>query len=119
MASPSSVAATMRKKGFAMTLTRENPGTYDPEFGFSGGSSQVFTVYGLLGNYNSVDRAQSARSDGTMIMVGDKKVTIEAGVVVPVAGDTITINGEAWVVVMVDAVNPQGVDLLYKLQVRK
>ena len=119
MATQASVIATMRKKGFAMTLTRENQGVYYPEFGFSGGSSEAFTVYGLLGNFNSVDRAQSARADGTMIMVGDKKVTIAAGTVSPVSGDTITINGEVWVVIMVDAVNPQGVDLFYKLQVRR
>lgn len=119
MSDQTEASADLREDGFPMTITRVAPGAYDPEFGFSGGSSQSFTVYGLLGNFNSVDRAQSARSDGTMIMVGDKKVTIEAGVVSPVAGDTITINGEAWVVIMADAVNPQGVDLLYKLQVRK
>lgn len=116
MATQSGVASTMRSKGFAMTLTQTTAGAYDPVTGFSGSISKTYTVYGVVGNYGI---GEFAKANGTTIQIGDKKATIGAGVVVPGTGDTLMINGEVWRVVMVDVVNPQGVDLLYKLQLRK
>jgi hypothetical protein len=113
MSDQSDVAADLRQDGFPMVLSRVTPGAYDPVTGFGAGVTEEWLVYGILGSYKGNEFAT-----GTVIKMGDKKAIVEAGVVAPAPGDTLTINGAIWKVITVDAVNPQGVDLMYRLQVR-
>lgn len=114
-----SIAKTLQSKGQAMVLTRVTGGVFDPVAGsVSGATTQNFTVYGITSNYSSITRIASANQPNSMILGGDKKAIISAGVVVPVPGDTLTIMGKVWTVIAVDALAPQGTDLLYTCQVR-
>ena len=81
----------------------------------TGGVTQTFTVYGITKNYSDGVK----NSAGTLIQRGDQKAIIDAVTVVPVPGDTLTIRGEVWSVVAVDCLDPQGVALLYNMQVRQ
>lgn len=115
-----SIQATLKSKGQAMTLTHTVAGVYDPVAGsMTGGSSQTTTVYGITTSYNSIARLASANKPDSMILAGDKLAIIDAVSVVPVPGDTLNIQGTAWKIIAVDAVDPAGTALLFKCQVRK
>lgn len=116
---PSDIAKTLQKKGQPMTLTRAIAGIFDPVTGgMPGGVTQTFTVYGITKNYNSMTRLSSQNDTNSLILIGDKQALIGA-TEKPVVGDTLTIMGEVWAVMAVDELSPQGVALMYYLQVRK
>lgn len=106
----------------AMTLSRSTDPAFDP---ISGGTLTVPTVqtwpiYGMLTNYNSMDRHTSQNKDGSLIQSGDMKALLEAVPgVIPLQGDKITVVGEAWQIVAVDTLKPAGVALMFKCQVRQ
>ena len=110
------IQATLKSKGQAMTLTHAVAGVYDPVAGsMTGGLSQTTTVYGITSSYGAgiTNRADS------LILAGDKLAIIDAVSVVPVPGDQLTIAGAVWSIIAVDAVDPAGVAMLFKCQVRK
>lgn len=109
-------AATMLKKtGTAMTLRVTTPGTYDPATGADSGETTTdYVCVGVLTNVSDY------LTDGTLIQVGDKVALIGATVAVrPKADDALVIGGDTWKVVNVKAVEPSGVPVLYKVQVRR
>jgi len=115
MATQSSVAETLRKKGFAMTLNHTTLGIYDPiTGGYSGSSLTSSTVYGIVKPFDSF----AANLEGSLIKAGDQQAVIE-GTVAPVVGDTMQIMSETWSVVNFDRISPQGETLLYKVHLRK
>lgn len=120
MATQASVAATMRKKGFAMTLTRTTRGTYDPISGYSGSSLTESTVYGFVKPFGVMTVAFSSLLTGSQSLIksGDMQAIIE-GIVAPVIGGTLALMGEVWSVVNFDRISPQGEALLYKVHLRK
>jgi len=110
------IQATLKAKGQAMTLSRSVPGVYDPVTGtMSGGVGATATVYGITSSYGS---GITSKPD-SLILVGDKKAIIDAVSVVPLPGDTLTIQCATWKIIAVDAVDPTGTALLFKCQVRK
>lgn len=114
------IQATLKSKGQAMTLTHAVAGVYDPVAGImTGGSSQTTTVYGITTNYNSQTRLTSQMRPDSLILAGDKLAIIDAVSVVPVPGDQLTIAGAVWSIIAVDAVDPAGLAMLFKCQVRK
>jgi len=111
-----SVAATLKAKGQAMTLTRVSGGTFDPVTGgIAGAVTQTFTVYGITTNY----RMESVNATNSLIQSGDKMAKIGATVTEPGPGDKLTIMGDVWTVIAVDTLAPQGVALMYTIQIRK
>lgn len=115
----SEIRATLKAKGQAMTLTHAVAGTYDPVTGLAtGASSSAATVYGITTNYSSITRLAAGNKPDSLILAGDKQTIIDA-LVKPLPGDTLTITGEVWRVIAVDAVDPAGVAIIYKCQVRK
>ena len=110
------IAATMKDSGQSMTLTRTVPGDYDPVAGTStGGSTQAFAIYGIVSSYKD----GVINQPGSLILTGDKKAIIDAVNVTPLPGDSLTIAGTTWKIMAVDTVEPAGVALLHKCQVRK
>lgn len=111
-----SIAQTLKAKGQPMTLTRAVAGTYDPVAGTTTGSTtSTYTVYGITKSY----AAGLTNRPDSLILSGDKQAIIDAVSVVPLPGDTLTIKGAVWQVIAVDAVEPAGVAMLHKCQVRK
>lgn len=110
------IAKTLKAKGQAMTLTRVSGGTYDPVAGsVTGATTTTYTVYGI----ESAFRDGLTMSAGTLIQSGDRLAIVAADQATPVPGDSLTIVGVVWKVIAVNAVNPAGVALLFKLHVRK
>ena len=57
--------------------------------------------------------------DGTRVLAGDVLVIAEAGHVLAAVGNTVTIDGVVWRIIATAPVNPGGVLLVQKWQVRK
>lgn len=112
-------AATIREEGCAMLLRVTTPGTYDPETGMeSGATTADHAAVGLLTNpFVSQREAYFANS---LVQSGDKVVLMGATVAVrPQAGHQVVIGSDVWLVVAVVTVEPSGVPVLYKVQVRR
>lgn len=119
MATQASVASTMQRKGFPMTLTRVVPGEYDPIAGdFDAGATQTWTVHGIVKPFSPFTIAVVANQGGSLIKKGDLQAIIGA-TVEPQPDDTLTVRGKTWKVLSVDPVSPQGDVLLYKLHLRR
>lgn len=118
MTEAQSIAADLKADGQAMTLTRTTPGVFDPVTGSAGTPIvQTWTVYGITGNFKR--DMNTANEPNSLILGGDKKATICAGIVVPAPGDTLTIMGVDWTIIAFDELAPQGEVLLYTCQIRK
>lgn len=103
-----------------MTLTKTATDTYDPVTGLAtGATTESFTLYGIATNFNSLTRLASQMKPDSMILAGDKQVTVDAITAEPLPGDTLTFAGSVWKVIAVDSSAPSGATLLYKCQVRK
>ena len=107
--------------GFAMTLTRAGVGTFDPVSSTTTGATpQTWNVFGMKGNLGKLSRySEFGLIIGSDIRKGDVLVLLEAGVVVPLPGDVLTMQGEDWTVLASDGLDPGGLDLLYNMWVRK
>lgn len=115
-----SIAQTLKAKGQPMTLTRAVAGTYDPVTGLAtGATTATYTVQGITTNYNSQTRLAAQMRPDSLILAGDKQAIIDAAVIAPAPGDTLTIAGIVWQVIAVDTVAPAGVAMMHKCQVRK
>lgn len=66
-----------------------------------------------------LDQFRRTEIDGARILSGDKKVLCEAGVIVPKAGDGITINSSVHRIEQVWPLAPAGVAVMYTLQARE
>ena len=115
----SEIAAALREVG---TATGEGPltaiitrqgATTGPEWNPTPGTPAAFEVVVLDGNIALRDAA------GTLTGETMRQLTIEAGVVVPVPGDVITIRGVEHTIETVKTVAPGGVDLMYKVTLER
>lgn len=116
MSEATDIAADLRADGQAMTLTRTTYSGGDAASGDPGTPIvQTWPVYGITKTY----KASSYNGAGSLILAGDKQAVIDAASVDPAPGDVLTIMGVDWTVIMVDTVDPQGVALMHKCQVRR
>lgn len=111
------LAATAAKlladKGQPMTIRRKGVTARNPAAGTVTQASPVdYTVNGVLLGYKDF----IAASD--LIQRGDRKALIEAGVIIPSKEDQLVADGRTWTIIDVEAVNPAGTPVLFKLQVR-
>jgi len=120
MATQSSVAATLRKQGFAMTLTHIENVDYDPVAGSypEAEPPNPVTVYGIVKPFGVMTVAFASTLGDSLIKAGDQQAIIE-GTVAPVVGDTMQVMSETWSVVNFDRIYPQGETLLYKVHLRR
>lgn len=99
--------------GQPITIIRELDGPYDPSTGETASPVRVtYTAYGVPEDYTDRD------IDGTIIVRGDRKVTIYKTTQLPMPGDILTMNDEEHRVINVMRIPCQGVDIIYQLQVR-
>ena len=114
----SDIAATanelLSEFGSSMTLTRSEPGAYDPSAGTAGSTETAFVVWGLQDNYAQTE------IDGSLIRQGDQRVWLSAvGMgVMPRSGDTLTIGATTYNVIASRPVRPGAVIVLHDVQVR-
>lgn len=113
----SGLAATATKllteKGRLMIIRRKGMASSDPAAGTVTESPPVdYTVNGVLVGYKDFFAATD------LVQRGDRKALIEAGVVTPTKEDQLIVDGRAWTIIDVEAVNPAGTPVLFKLQVR-
>lgn len=114
-AAATNTAAVLAKSGTTMSLRVTTPGTYDPATGAETGATTAdYATVGVLTN----DKAQFV--DGTLVRSGDKVILMAASVAVrPLTGHDVVVGSVVWRVIAVDAVEPSGVPVLYKVQVRR
>lgn len=98
--------------GQPITVVRETGASIDPVTGAATqGAEEQFTPMGVI-------RPYPARFvDGTLIQRGDREMIVD-DTVEPKVSDTVLIGGEPWSVVNVETVNPAGVPIIYRVQVR-
>lgn len=114
-------AELLAEFGQAVTLTESTPGTYDPAQ--SKPAAPDVTTQTAVG----VVREYSSRSiDGTLIQAGDRllivgpKTTAGQALSEPTVESTLTLaDGSVWTVKRVEAMNPAGTALAYRLQLRQ
>ena len=106
--------AGIQEAGAAMTLTRLSGGTFSPTTGTYAG--QTTTAYPCTGLFQ-VPRAGDTWYGGTTIRAGDRQVLLAASgmEIVPAPGDDL----DGYKVVAVQPVAPGGIDLMYRVLVRK
>lgn len=107
--------------GETITLTLEQPGSYDPVTGASTpGATLTQTARAILDNY-SLQSSGTQYADGSMILRDDKKIFFGAAGLdwPPTPETTITAAGQAWKVVAVSTLNPTGEVLAYEVQGRR
>lgn len=118
-ATATKAAAMIAKAGMPMILRVTTPGTYDPATGTDTGVTTAdHAAVGLLTNPFSTNR--EAYFANSLVQSGDKVVLMGATVAVrPQAGHHVVVGSDAWLVVAVVTVEPAGVPVLYKVQVRR
>ena len=113
-ASAATAARLIQRFGSAVTMGRSVPGAYNP----ATGAPAAPTVTSQTVQAVVLDFPQRY-IDGTLIRAGDRRVLVSAvGTTAPLAGDTLTWNSQALVVVSVKELGPAGTAVLYTLQVR-
>lgn len=109
----SSVAAKITAKGQSLTFGRKPVTSFDPGLGKKVTTPTTFTAYGVTTRY------RKSEIDGTVIQSGDVGLLLEVSATTPIVGDTVTVNSIIYRVMGIDPVSPGGVDILYKLNLRK
>ena len=113
--------AVVEEIGDLITLSLEQPGTYDPvSGGMTPGITVTQTARAILDNY-SLQSSGTQYADGSTIKRDDKNIFFgAAGLEWPPTLETkITAAGQVWTVVAVSTLNPTGDLLAYELQVRR
>lgn len=123
--------AILKKRGMAITLTREEPGAFDPVEGSALASTfQDYDCLGFITNIDSTAANQfysTSTLKNTSIEKDDMLVVISAlspdgnqlGIVPNPATDVLTVKGSYYDVVAVMPLAPALVDVLFSLQVRR
>lgn len=107
-------ARLLERFGSAVTMSRTVPGTYDPETGATGaGTATTQAVKAAVFDF------PQSYIDGSLIRAGDRRAVVAAvGVTAPLVGDLFPWKGQNLVVVSVKELGPNGLAVLYTLQVR-
>jgi hypothetical protein len=106
------------KYGTRITISHHNPGTFDPIHGhYVGGGTVSCSAVAIV-------KAPSGTGDkfidGTLIEQGDRELVIGTGATLsPGVGDYATLGSVTWAIVGVNSVSPAGIDVVYRVLVRK
>ena len=110
------VLDAMKEFGAPAWIIRKTQGEYDPVTGqFVDGVEEKYQAYGIQADYGLQDL------DGTLIIRGDKKITLAAkGLAVkPEITDRVEFCGYEYQIVSVSEVNPAGEVIKYEVQGRR
>jgi len=106
-------ASLLAEFGQAVPVRRQSGGGSDPVTGERNSpTTQTFAPKGILAPY------PSEMIDGTQIMYGDRLLILEHGVVELKLTDQLDVTGKRWTIQEVIEVNPAGVGLVYRVQLR-
>jgi hypothetical protein len=101
------------KFGKSITLSRETGGSIDPITGaVTAGTDTSVTTTGVLLSY------PDKMIDGTRILSSDRLLLL-SNEQAPLPSDKPVIDGEEWSIVNPDKISPAGIDVIYKIQVRR
>lgn len=103
----------LQDKGQEVTFTRKPSNAFDPALGKTHTSTTTFTGYGASFDY------KSSQVDGTLIIAGDIRLTLEAITTAPVIGDDVEVDGVSYSVINVTKTSPAGIVVKYEIQLRK
>lgn len=107
------VKKLLAKFGQTVTLVRDTGGSFDPVTGtVTPGTTDFLDFKGVLKNVDA------RLIDGTTIMQGDKLLVLDASHT-PEEGDKVEGIDGNWQIVRIESLNPAGVALAYKVQVRR
>ncbi|WP_096700016.1 hypothetical protein [Magnetospirillum sp. 15-1] len=85
---------------YGVTLSRTTEGYYDPDTGtVVPGATETFTAKGMVDNWGAYHLANQ------LVQAGDRKVTILTPSLstTPAAGDSVTANGQSWLVISIQS----------------
>lgn len=102
----------LERYGRKALLRRTKTGEYDPATGKTSQKSVDHEAICVFLGYQQRD------IDGTVIRAGDQRVLMAPNAPRPITGDAVVIDDQVLGVVAVEVVEPAGVALLYKIQVR-
>lgn len=103
----------LKRYGAPMALKRTVEGDYDPSTGSSSSVTQEHAATGVMLEYEQRD------VDGSLIQQGDQRVYLSPDLAVtPETGDTLSLNGSLFTVVVSRALAPAGKVVLHDVQVR-
>lgn len=101
-------------KGQSLTLTRVTTGAFNPATSeITGDSTADETIKAVVTEF------KEKQIDGSTVQRGDKLLLVSPDFDAPTLKDKITISGLEYSIINVDTVSPAGVDILYKIQVRR
>lgn len=107
------VQRMLKKAGQTVTLTRMEPGAYNPETGTVVSAGTTYAGPGVLLDYSQREK------DGTVILQTDQRVYLAPLIgAAPKPGDTLTIGTEIFNVVNSRPLAPGGICVLHDVQVR-
>ena len=109
------VLDAMKEFGAQAWIIRKTQGEYDPVTGqFVDGVEEKYQAYGIQADYGLQDL------DGTLIIRGDKKITLAAKglLIIPQRTDKVEFCGKVYQVLNVKEVNPAGIVIKYDVQGR-
>lgn len=101
----------LQRFGAACTLKRQTGGTYDPTTGTTPVTVTELPTTAAVFAYDQ------KYIDGTLVLQGDQRAYMVAGVV-PVQGDVLAWQGRDYQVVAVKPLSPAGVNCLFEAQIR-
>jgi hypothetical protein len=109
-------ADLLEEFGQVVTLRNNAPGTYDPDTGgMTGGGPVDVARKAALFDF----RAGQENGPGGLILVGDKKLLMEKGIVPGLEDLIILADGAVYVIKGIGETNPAGTVVLYMLHLRK
>lgn len=98
--------------GELVTASRKVEGAYDVSTGATAASTDT-TYQG----YGSSSQYFTREIDGEVIQLGDLILYFQTGTL-PLVGDVVTFDSKAYRVMDVQSLRAQGIDVVYKLQLR-
>ena len=104
--------ALLTAYGQSLTFTRETVGAYNPATLTATETSSTFSGVGVEVSY------KMSEIDGQRVLMGDKKLIMEAMDTAPAVGDVVAVNATDYRVMAVMPKNPAGTVITYELQVR-
>lgn len=103
----------LKEFGKVLTLKSVSNGTYDPSTGDISNTETTTTIIGLVKDYSSNELVDS------LVLVGDRKITVSGSVSEPKPTDKITIDSIDWTIISVGGVWDGEAKAMHILQVRK
>jgi hypothetical protein len=102
----------LNRYGRAMQVKRTIPGTYDPVTGTETGASTIYAA--TVGVFTKITTDYALAHE---VQSGDRMLILDASVA-PELTDKLVVGASALTIVNIEAINPAGTPLAYRLQVR-